>query len=84
MPHAHRQADKELLSPEETKQAAEKLAIPEADVKYLVQELFMTYVSVISAGVKSYEAGEKVDLGQLDQLLDRRIGYLEHGFKKAE
>lgn len=72
---------RELLSPQDRQLAANKLAIPEGDVQYLIQELFMTYLSAVSEGAKQYEAGERVDLDRLNQLLDRRIGYLEHGFE---
>ncbi|MGM9905225.1 TetR/AcrR family transcriptional regulator [Lactobacillus sp.] len=74
----------DCLSREELGKMAEKVNLQDqGDLKFLLHALLLTMISCITEGAADYKAGRKVDLDKLKQQLDRRISYLENGFKKS-
>lgn len=71
------------LSAQEIKALTAKVALRDrTDLEFLLHSLLLAFLSCISEGAGDYEAGRPVDTAKLAQVLDRRLSYLENGFKK--
>ena len=53
------------------------------DLEFLLHSLLLAFISCLSEGAADYEAGRPVDTAKLAQVLDRRLSYLENGFRKS-
>lgn len=72
------------LSEEELEKMAEKVNLQDkGDLKFLLHALLLAMISCVREGGADYKAGREVSLDKLNQLLDRRISYLENGFRKS-
>ncbi len=71
------------LSAQEIAGLTAKVALQDrTDLKFLLHSLLLAFISCLSEGAEDYEAGRPVDTAKLAQVLDRRLSYLENGFKK--
>ncbi|CAH1707060.1 TetR/AcrR family transcriptional regulator [Lactobacillus delbrueckii subsp. delbrueckii] len=71
------------LSAQEISGLTAKVALQDrTDLKFLLHSLLLAFISCLSEGAEDYEAGRPVDTAKLTQVLDRRLSYLENGFKK--
>ncbi|WP_201330812.1 TetR/AcrR family transcriptional regulator, partial [Lactobacillus nasalidis] len=72
------------LSQEELEKMAAKVNLQDQeDLKFLLHSFLLVLVSCISSGAADYRAGKEVDLDKLNRQLNRRLDYLENGFRQT-